>query len=469
MSRCLSAIGAVLLALPLSSVGPPRARPALLRIRLVLTTASPAADLTLDNGSIANASVLSDDGVVRVRAARNHLSFRHDESGPAETHVRLLVSGLEVHRRARWHLTLISPEAPARLEVYNENEPDRGWLVDRFDAVTRDSIFESPVNRLLAGGPIRIEAGPQPLVMAFFYPWAQHWNWSTDRLLDRPSFLYSTELPDEVAHSLQDARAAGLDGVVVSWRGDTDWNDRRLKIVLDQAQALGLKVSMLVETLMAKPLLPDGSHGPIADTVMRQWLEKAFDVFVQHPAFLRVRGRPVIFVYVADAFTPTEWRDMVQSLERSRRNMFLMADSLDPAFLESFSGAFTYATAGIPRPDLERFYTDQALRTQSYNLSYPGVRRVAAATVSPGYDDSVLGRDTTLVVDRANGAFYVAQWQAAVAAQPDWILVTSWNEFWENTHIEPSVRYGRRYQDRTRTWSSWFRRLESGVRAPSVP
>jgi hypothetical protein len=89
--------------------------------------------------------------------------------------------------------------------------------------------------------------------------------------------------------------------------------------------------------------------------------------------------------------------------------------------------------------------------------------------VSPGYDDSVLGRDTTLVVDRANGAFYVAQWQAAVAAQPDWILVTSWNEFWENTHIEPSVRYGRRYQDRTRTWSSWFRRQESGVRAPSVP
>jgi hypothetical protein len=165
-------------------------------------------------------------------------------------------------------------------------------------------------------------------------------------------------------------------------------------------------------------------------------------------------------VYVADAFTPEEWRGMVQSLARTRRDMFLLADSLEPAFLESFSGAFTYATAGIPRSDLERFAAGQALQTQSYNLLYRGARRVAAATVSPGYDDSLLGRDTTLVVDRAKGALYDAQWQAAVAAEPDWILVTSWNEFWENTHIEPSARYGGQFQARTRTWSERFRRQE---------
>jgi hypothetical protein len=63
-----------------------------------------------------------------------------------------------------------------------------------------------------------------------------------------------------------------------------------------------------------------------------------------------------------------------------------------------------------------------------------------------------------MVVDRANGGFFEAQWSAAVAAQPDWILVTSWNEFWENTHVEPSVRYGHHYQLRTRAWSNAFRR-----------
>src|SRR5207253_10675346 len=104
---------------------------------------------------------------------------------------------------------------------------------------------------------------------------------------------------------------------------------------------------------------------------------------------------------------------------------------------------FTYATANVPQADLSRFYTDQALRTQTYDLLAGGERRVNAATVSPGYDDGLLGRDSTLVVSRANGVLYDSQWQAATAAQPDWIMVTSWNEFWENTHIEPSERYGR--------------------------
>ena len=88
--------------------------------------------------------------------------------------------------------------------------------------------------------------------------------------------------------------------------------------------------------------------------------------------------------------------------------------------------------------------------------------------MSPGYDDSRLDRETTLVVGRANGGLYDAQWQAAVAAQPDWILVTSWNEFWENTHIEPSVLFGRRYQVRTRAWSEFFRRQGLDGPAPSA-
>jgi hypothetical protein len=468
VSKYLTALFAVLLALPLPDSGAwPRVRPTLLRIRVVLTTQSPAADLTFDAGTIINASVVSNGQPVRVRAERSHLSFTHDGGGPAEAHVRLLVSGLRADARVRWRLTLSSSDAPTQIEVYNENEQGRARLVDRFDASTEGSIFESPAASLLAGGPVEIGVGPRPLVLAFFYPWYQHFNWLSDRLLDQPLYLYSTELPDEVARSLREARAAGLDGVIVSWGGDTDWNDRRLRFVFDQAQTLGLTVSILVETLSATEG-PDGTKKPLVADKMRRWLEKAFDAYTSHPAFLKLRGRPVIFVYAADSFPPENWRTIVQSLEHSGRKVFLMADSRDPTFLESFSGAFTYATASISQPDLKRFYSDQALRTQSYNLLYGGERRVDAATVSPGYNDSLLGRETTSVVDRANGGLYEAQWQAAVAAQPDWILVTSWNEFWENTHIEPSALFGRRYRIRTRAWSELFRGQGLDGPAPSV-
>jgi hypothetical protein len=450
------ALVAAFIVLPFPSGKPlPRARPALVRLRVVVTTASPKAEVTLDPGTIVNASVSSDSGSALVRAEGNRLSFTHPAGGVTEMQSRVLVSGMTAAGSVRWRVKL-TPPASAKIEIDNENEQGRPRIVDRFDADTGESTFESPAALLSAGGPVRIEAGPRPLVLAFFYPWYLYSTWSSGRLRDRPLSLYSTENPDEVRQSLGDVQAAGLDGVVVSWVGNVSWSDRRLRIVLDQAQTLGLTVSILVETLLATDVRPDGSVGPVPDK-MRRWLEKAFDQYAQHAAFLRVRSRPVVFVYAADTFTADEWRSIVSALEQSGRGMLLMTDSPDPALLNSFHGAFRYTTATMPQSDLEGIYADQALRTQSYNLSHGGARRVYAAPVSPGYDDSRLGRNTSSVIDRANGAFYDTQWKAAVAAAPDWVLITSWNEFFENTHVEPSVRYQRQYQVRTRTWSDLFR------------
>jgi Glycosyl hydrolase family 99 len=78
---------------------------------------------------------------------------------------------------------------------------------------------------------------------------------------------------------------------------------------------------------------------------------------------------------------------------------------------------------------------------------------VAAATAASA--DS----RTPCVSDRENGAYYDAQWRAALEAGTDWVVVTSWNEWWENTHIEPSVRYGDFYVRRTSEWATRFRML----------
>src|SRR5205823_1794674 len=195
------------------------------RIGVVVTTKSPVADLRLDSGTIINASVLPDSGGVQVRVERNHLWFTHSSGDSTEAHVRVLVSGIDAGERVQWHLTLSPPAAPTEIEIYNENNQDRVRLVDRFDAYAEESIFESPANLLLAGGSVRISVGPSRLVLAFFYPWYQHFNWSSDRLQDRPLDQYSTDIADEVGRSLEEARRAGLDGVIVSWTGDTDWND----------------------------------------------------------------------------------------------------------------------------------------------------------------------------------------------------------------------------------------------------
>jgi hypothetical protein len=63
----------------------------------------------------------------------------------------------------------------------------------------------------------------------------------------------------------------------------------------------------------------------------------------------------------------------------------------------------------------------------------------------PGYDARELGG--TQVVDRRDGATLRSSWEAATATVPDAIGVISWNEFSENTHIEPSTAFGTRYLD----------------------
>ena len=242
---------AVLLALPLPDIGAlTRVPPGLLRMGVVLTTQSPAADLTLDAGTIINTSLVSSGQPVRVRVERNHLSFTHDGVGPAEAYVRLLVSGLRADARVRWRLTLSSWDAPTQIEVFNENKQGRARLVDRFDASARESTFESPAAALLAGGPVEVGVGPRPLVLALL-PVGPTFQLA-ERSSARPAAILVFDRAAGRSRALaRRARAAGLDGVIVSWGGDTDWNDRRLRFVLDQASRLGLTVSILVETLLA--------------------------------------------------------------------------------------------------------------------------------------------------------------------------------------------------------------------------
>jgi hypothetical protein len=48
-------------------------------------------------------------------------------------------------------------------------------------------------------------------------------------------------------------------------------------------------------------------------------------------------------------------------------------------------------------------------------------------------------------------------WETALRHNPDYILVTSWNEFFEGTAIEPSKEYGDYYIGKTAEWSQKFR------------
>jgi hypothetical protein len=76
----------------------------------------------------------------------------------------------------------------------------------------------------------------------------------------------------------------------------------------------------------------------------------------------------------------------------------------------------------------------------------------------PGYDDTnIPGRSKTFSVDRAGGAYYERTFQGAIASRPDWVMISSFNEWLEGHQIEPSVSYGTRFLELTRSLGDGFR------------
>jgi hypothetical protein len=56
-------------------------------------------------------------------------------------------------------------------------------------------------------------------------------------------------------------------------------------------------------------------------------------------------------------------------------------------------------------------------------------------------------------VPRRAGATYRTSWEAALASQPDWITISTFNEWYEGGMIEPSVSFGDLYLRLTRQYA----------------
>jgi hypothetical protein len=52
-----------------------------------------------------------------------------------------------------------------------------------------------------------------------------------------------------------------------------------------------------------------------------------------------------------------------------------------------------------------------------------------------------------------DGEFYRSTFEAALQSDPDWIFITTWNEWWEHTHIERSEEFGDQYLQITREYA----------------
>jgi glycoprotein endo-alpha-1,2-mannosidase len=313
-----------------------------------------------------------------------------------------------------------------------------------------------------------------PQVLAFYYGWYgnpqvsgqwHHWHTNSgvqhiDNSTDFPIYgTYDSHDPVLVEQQVQAARAAGITGFIASWWGQSSFEDHGMSLLLAAAGKHGLAVSAYYEKIAGEDAASrmKSAIGDIGYLLTHYGGDKAW---------LHADGKPVLFVYgrALHELSPADWQEVIAQVRRDNPGgVVLIADSLDPKFVSAFDGASTYNVTGQTQHKSPSEIRDWAFTAYLKMIAAAGPEKISTVTIIPGYDDRNTGRPMPRpVTDRWNGETYRVLWQAAIAAAPDYVLITSWNEWHEGSELEPSVEYGSSILDETAAFSRAFLAQKTG-------
>lgn len=292
-------------------------------------------------------------------------------------------------------------------------------------------------------------------VLAFYYTWYHPGTFCTCTMSDVPRKAYESGNPGTIDRQIKQAWRAGVTGFIASWPGPGNTQDDNLALLLDRvgrfdrATGAHFVTSVYLETDAA------GVQGNVP-----QAIRYLISHYTSNPSFFRWNGRPVIFIWapLGNGRSLGTWAAIRRQVD-PHYHLFWSGEGTDTSLLSVFDGIHLFSAAywGLLDGSIGSIDAGFRARVSAYASAHH-VRRVWAAGVEPGYDDTrVPGRTGTYRVPRRNGATYRQSWQAAIASRPDWVTITTWNEWFEGAMIEPGRTYGSLYLNLTRYYASLWR------------
>ncbi|MDD5093322.1 MAG: endo-1,3-alpha-glucanase family glycosylhydrolase [Dehalococcoidia bacterium] len=284
----------------------------------------------------------------------------------------------------------------------------------------------------------------QKLLLAFYYPWYDTSSWNSPNLSDHPLLRLPSSSPALMEAHITQAKNAGIDGFISSWPAPGYYEDLNFKKLLDIAQNHEFQITAYFEALaMNGTLTRDEIAGRLAYLI---------STYGNHPAFVKHCGKPVIIIYASSHLSTNVWGGIFDELRAKGLDAVFIGAGYTEENLTVFNGIHQYNT--VIDPNFGKAAENGSRLVRSYEmLNDPHAQRIWAATVQPGCDDRLLGKTPSHYVDRRNGDTYRQTFEAALQSNPNWIFITSWNEWPENSHIEPGEKYGDQYLQITKEYA----------------
>jgi hypothetical protein len=270
-------------------------------------------------------------------------------------------------------------------------------------------------------------------LLAFYYIWFDPASWDRAKI-DYPQLgRYSSDDPRVMRQHIEWAKSAGIEGFIVSWK-DTTTNDRRLHLLMDVARQMNFKLAMIYQGL-------DFNRNPLpANQVAADFLTFSKE-YATDPVFLRLGDKPLTIwsgtwaythAQVAQVTGPVRDSMLVLNTEKNTDGYHRISDVTD-------GDAYYWSSVNT---DTNTGYVAK-LADMGQAIHADG--KYWIAPFAPGFDAKLVGGTST--VDRKDGQTLRTEYAAALHSSPDALGLISWNEFSENSYVEPSQKYGTRYLD----------------------
>jgi hypothetical protein len=313
----------------------------------------------------------------------------------------------------------------------------------------------------LPRNPLQVQTRSSPLVGIQYYLWygdgfgMEHWNDSPGfgHVGDHP-FLgyYASERGQTIEYHLAQFEAMALDFVLLNLHidrfGPNATELRSIRNLFDICDGRKSKLRFVIQI---------SSYDDDAEQI-RAVIALIRKTFLDREHYLQIDGKPVLFWFWSSAFDGN--RALFDAMGESAGDLRNIVLSLRlPKGIEEIRYTFGFFEGfGLYSPlevsseaNWERTWQSAVDAARTAGMHYQIV------SVSPGYDDHALqdpqrAGNPYRTVPRRHGETYARTFGfvESLAKPPDIVVVSTYNEFHENTHIESSARHGHEYVELTR-------------------
>ena len=252
--------------------------------------------------------------------------------------------------------------------------------------------------------PATGEASRPPL-LAYYYQWFTPGSWQrakTDLPLAGP---YSSDDTKVIDRQITEAKSAGIDGFIVGWKQGTV-NDRRLRALVDAAEARNFKLAMIYQSL-------DFYRRPLPVAQVAADFRYFRDHFADSPAMLRAAGRPL-------TIWSGTWRyshaDVARVTSAVRGDLRVLASEKKVAGYQRIADVTdgnAYYWSSVD-PETTPRYADKLL---DMARAVHADHKIWLAPCAPGFDARLVGGSEP--VPRRNGETLAAEYAAALRSSPE--------------------------------------------------